>query len=159
MRDRPARIGEILVHMGVVTTDQCERALEVQDAEGGAFGQIVERLFGVPPEAVERAWATQYALLGGTIDAGTIRPESEALALVQARQAWQFGVLPIRVARGEVELCATEETLPRALRFTAWGLPHACSFVVATSNRDFERALTRWYPQGAGLTPGGCRAT
>ncbi|MDX9910423.1 MAG: hypothetical protein RBS39_01190 [Phycisphaerales bacterium] len=158
MRDRPARIGEILVHMGVLTTDQCERALELQDVEGGAFGQIVENLFGVPPEAVERAWATQYALLSGTIDPGTIRPEVSVLSLVQPRQAWQFGVLPIRLSRGEVELCATEETLPRALRFTAWGLPHACSFLVATSIRDFERALTRWYPEGMGLAPGGLQS-
>ena len=157
MRDRPARIGEILVHMGVLTSDQCDRALEVQEVEGGPFGLIVEKLFGVPPEAVERAWATQYALLSGTIDPESIRPDAAALALVEARQAWQFGVLPIRLSHGEVELCSTEAALPRALRFTGWGLPHACSFLVATDTRGFERALTRWYPEGAGLIAGGVR--
>ena len=53
------RIGETLVRMRVLTTEQVDAVLAEQATTHEAFGTIAERLFDVPADTIERAWIEQ----------------------------------------------------------------------------------------------------
>ncbi|MCA9299316.1 MAG: hypothetical protein KDA28_09630, partial [Phycisphaerales bacterium] len=111
--------------------------------------QIAEDHFGIRPDAVERAWARQYGMLTDHVDPRHAPIAPDLLALIDRRQAWQFGVLPLRDAMGELVLCTTEDRLPRAMRFASWRLNHPTSFVLSDEDALSE-ALAILYPM-AGL--------
>ncbi|MGD9692579.1 MAG: hypothetical protein AB7G17_11215 [Phycisphaerales bacterium] len=139
------RLGEILVSRGVLSAEQVEGALAEQAEYGGAFGDIVERMFGVSAGEVERAWAEQYAGLAEQVDPRDEIVERDALLSVSARQAWQFRLLPLRRDGEEMVLCTTQEHLPRALRFVYRSLKERCSFVIAEPGALGE-ALEEHFP-------------
>jgi hypothetical protein len=71
--------------------------------------------------------------------------------MVTHRQAWQFAMLPLRYASGELIACTTQMHLARALRFAAWRVPGPVRFVLATPGHLGE-ALQAQYPV-PGLMP------
>lgn len=150
------RLGEILVARGMLSQEQVRGALSEQEAYGGAFGDIVERMFGVCPREVERAWASQYADIAERIDPRDEIIELDALLALSARQAWQFGLLPLRRENDELILCTTEEHLPRALRFVYRSLREKCSFVI-TDAETLGEALEEHFPM-PGLSAASVRA-
>jgi hypothetical protein len=145
------RLGDLLVEWGVITPAQRDGVLEYQHLSGRPFGEIAERLFGVSPSIIEKAWAEQYNTLAPRIDPRREIVDSEALALIDRRQAWQFRVLPIGYSGTELMVCTTKEHLVRAMKFISWKVPDACYFVLAEPLALGE-ALATHYPM-AGMTP------
>jgi hypothetical protein len=149
-------LGDLLVKHNVLTSQQRDLVLEAQKTRGGPFGVIAEEMYGVSPNAVERAWAEQYASFAPTIDPRAFNVQPRAVELINRRQAWQFKVLPLEVRSdryGNPTLlaCTTQEHLVRALRFTGWKLGHQCQFVLANALAMGE-AMCLHYPM-AGMTP------
>ncbi|MBX3363348.1 MAG: hypothetical protein KF866_01175 [Phycisphaeraceae bacterium] len=144
------RLGDLLVQRGVLTGAQRDQIVEVQLTSGRPFGELAERLFGVSPSAIEGAWATQYAMLAPKIDPRLRVPSAKVLGLVERRQAWQFGVLPIEFEGHDLVVCTTEAHLARALRFCGWRIVHPCSFVI-TDLATLGEALDLHYPM-AGMS-------
>lgn len=160
------RLGDLLVRHGDLTPAQRDQILTAQRDLGRPFGVLAEKMFGVKPEAVERAWAAQYASIAPNIDPRVERVDPDALALVERRQAWQFHVLPMRfvspeenslAATDELMVCTTQDSLVRALRFMGWRLGHFCRFVLADPV-ELGEALMRHYPM-AGMKPDDVCAT
>ncbi len=147
----PLRFGDLLVVSGVLTAEQRDQVLEEQRLVARPFGELAERMFGVDPDTIEQAWATQYESLAGVIDPGTVDIDPDAAIVVTPRQAWQFKVLPLRFEHGELMLCTPRQNLPRALRFAATQLAESCFFVVAEPEPMAE-VLQRLYPM-PGLGP------
>lgn len=150
------RIGDLLVRQGVLTQEQVDDILVEQRVVGRPFGELAERLFGVSPRAVERAWAEQYSQISGVYNLRSAAFDPEALALVNARQAWQFRVLPVRFSGDELTICSTKDHLVRALRFVGWKLESPVHFVLAEPEQLGEM-LVRYYPLGgmsAGMVTG-----
>lgn len=144
------RLGEMMVHRGLLTEDQVETILAEQRDCGGAFGDIAERMFGLDASDVELLWAEQYASITDRVNPERARIDPDALALVSRRQAAQFRVLPLRVDDGgELVVCTTEEDLPRALRFVYRVLGRPSYFVLADDPESFDRALATHYPHSA----------
>lgn len=139
------RLGEILVNRGVLTAEQVTDVLNVQSTSGTPFGALAERMFGVSPEAIEDAWAAQYARLTRTIDPRTEDLCPEALKLITRRQAWQFRVIPVRFDEAELLIATTQDHLRRALRFATRVLGVPSYFVMAEPVAMGE-ALCRIYP-------------
>ncbi len=139
------RLGDLLVRQGVLTEHQRDQILDFQRTHARPFGELAETLFGVAAEAVEQAWATQYAMLADTVDPRDARVRPDALSLVSRRQAWQFKVLPMGLEDGEVRVCTTKEHLARALRFVGWRVCAPCHFVLAEAEHLGE-ALMSHYP-------------
>lgn len=139
------RLGDLLVRQGVLTETQRDEIVNFQRTHKRPFGELAETLFGVAPEAVEQAWALQYAMLAESVDPRRAEVGAEALDLVSRRQAWQFKVLPLGVSAGEVRVCTTQEHLARALRFVGWRVCAPCHFVLAQAEHLGE-ALMRHYP-------------
>jgi hypothetical protein len=146
----PMRLGDLLVRHGVLDDEQRDDVLRQQRISARPFGLLAEEMFGVDPRAVERAWAAQYADYAEEVDPEAERPTADALRVIEPRQAWQFGVLPLRIEHDELVLATTEGQLARALRFAGWRLPFQCRFAVCEEER-LARAIERHYPM-AGMT-------
>ncbi len=145
------RLGQLLVEAGVLTDRQVEDVLQTQQRTGQPFGVLAERQFNVDPEAIEDAWAQQYAGLTRTIDPECEIFDEQAMSLVTRRQAWQFKVLPIRFDGCELLIATTQRHLRRALRFATNVIGVPVFFVMADSNA-LGAALCRHYPL-PGLEP------
>jgi len=140
-----SRLGDVLVHRGVMNAGQVDRVMAEQDRTGEPFGVLCERLYNVHPNDVEAAWGEQYARLTMRIDPASEAFDSAVIGLVDRRQAWQFGCLPVRWDGREIMVVTSEANLVRAHRFCTRGIPHAV-FIVLCEQEDLERALQRWYP-------------
>ncbi len=145
------RIGRILIDQGVLTEEQVEIILKRQQEQNKPFGWLCEQLFNIPSEAVELAWAAQYARLTRTIDPSIEVFDEGARSLITRRQAWQFCILPIRFDGAELMMATTQAHLRRALRFASSVIPVPLYFVMAAPNALGE-ALCARYPL-PGMTP------
>lgn len=143
------RLGDILVERGVLTQTQRDLIVEHQRLHPRPFGLLAEEMFGVSPRDVESAWAAQFARIAERVDAATERPGADALAMIETRQAWQFGVLPLRIEYEELVIATTEDRLARALRFSGWRVPMPCRFVLCDEEPLYD-AMANHYPM-AGL--------
>jgi type IV pilus assembly protein PilB len=145
------RLGQLLIEAGVLTTQQVQRIVAEQHRTGTPFGLLSEQMFGIDPDAIEQAWALQYASMSREVDPQRERIEPQALSLVTRRQAWQFRILPMRFDDGELMMATTQQHLRRALRFATavMGVP---VFLVLTSPQALGEALCRHYPL-PGMTP------
>ncbi|MCP4839830.1 MAG: hypothetical protein GY894_10810 [Planctomycetes bacterium] len=146
------RLGHLLVRNGILESSQVDRALIEQDRTGEPFGATCERLFGIDPRDVERAWADQYASLTQKISLRDEVLDSEVLSLLTRRQAWQFGAMPIRWDGGELMVATTSDLLVRAHRFLSGTLTFPVFFVM-TSREDLAATLQRVYPLPGGALP------
>jgi type IV pilus assembly protein PilB len=146
------RLGDLLVRNGALTESQRDSVLDYQRLTGRPFGELAERLFGVGQQAVEQAWAEQYAAIAQRIDPRAEAVDPEALALIDRRQAWQFRIMPVRFEAAELMLCTTQDHLVRALKFAGWRI-RAASFMVLADPLSLGEALMRHYPM-AGMNPG-----
>lgn len=139
------RLGELLVQRGAITEAQRVEILDYQRVHHRPFGLLAEQMFGVSPRAVEQAWAAQYAAVADRVDACAAEVQAAALALVHRRQAWQFGVLPLRIDGGEVVVATTQAGLARAMRFIGWKVEQPARYVIAEEG-SLRAALSRHYP-------------
>ena len=147
-----SRLGQLLVRKNVLNARQVDRALAEQNRTGAPFGLICERLFDVDPRVVERAWADQYAGLTQSIDLDTEILSPGILAMVTRRQAWQFGVVPVKWDQGELMIATTSSMLVRAHRFVTRTLDRP-TFFVMSSQEGLVRALAREYPLPGATLP------
>lgn len=145
------RLGEVLVEHGVLNEEQVARVLKRQGETGQPFGALCEGMFRIDPDAIENAWAMQYATLTRTLDPRHESFDSAALELVSRRQAWQFRVLPIRFDDRELMMVTTRRHLRRALRFAnnVLGVP---VYLVMAEPLALGEALQRHYPM-PGMSP------
>lgn len=143
-REYTMRIGEMLVRMGVLKASQVEAILEEQQSQNEPFGAIAERMFGVSPDTIERVWIEQTQDRATLFDpnAGV---DDEARELVVRRQAWQFGIVPIRLDDGYLVAVTSRKQLPRAVRFATRVLGMAVRFEIA-DDETLSALLTHQYP-------------
>ncbi|MCH2137673.1 MAG: hypothetical protein MK074_01295 [Phycisphaerales bacterium] len=139
------RLGDVLIRQGVMTAAQVDHVLVQQRRTGDPFGVLCEKLYDVDPRAVEHAWGTQYATLTQRVDPATEAVDPAALGLIDRRQAWQFGCVPVRWDGAEVMVVTSEANLVRAHRFCTRAIEHPV-FLVLCEPEDLHTALTRWYP-------------
>jgi len=139
------RLGDLLVDRGILTDAQRIEILEEQRTTSRPFGELAERLFDVSESVIEEAWAEQYAGLAERVDPRVEPIDPDVIKLVDRRQAWQFGVLPLKRDGDEVIVCTTTTNLPRALRFVGWRIPRMCVFQIATAEQ-LAQALQVHYP-------------
>jgi hypothetical protein len=145
------RLGQILIDSGLLDASQVDAILECQQRTGEPFGVLAERMYDINPDAVENAWASQYASLSSNLGLSLQAVEPRALELITRRQAWQFRILPIRFDHGELMMATTQQHLRRALRF-ATGVMGVPVCLVTAEPEALGAALCRHYPL-PGMTP------
>jgi hypothetical protein len=138
------RIGEMLVRMGVLNREQVEEILDEQQSSNDAFGAIAERLFNISPDTIERAWIEQTQERATIFDAER-GIDDDARELVVRRQAWQFGIVPLRLDDGYLIAATSRKQLPRAVRFATRVLGMPVQFEIAEDD-ELSQLLTIQYP-------------
>ncbi|MDP7029101.1 MAG: hypothetical protein QF733_02650 [Phycisphaerales bacterium] len=151
-----APLGHLLVRNGVLNDGQVRRALDEQARTGVPFGVACEQLFSIDPRDIEDAWADQYAGLTRTVDLRSEQVDPAATGIVERRQAWQFGVFPVRWDGGELMVATTSSLLVRAHRFMSRHRSDPVYFVM-TSREGLVDALQRAYPLPGAVLPRPCR--
>ncbi len=144
---KPLRLGEVLIEQGMLTESQVDAILREQRETNRPFGVIAESLCSISTEAIEDAWACQYAQNTRTIDPFVEIPRTEAKEMITTRQAWQFRCLPMSLEGETLVIATTPKHLRRALKFATSVLCRPAYFVMATENR-LAAALTEHYPIG-----------
>jgi hypothetical protein len=143
------RLGDVLVEQGTMTEAQRDSVLSAQQSSGRPFGVLAEEMFGVCPKAMERAWQAQFAARAEMVSADDLRPQRDALDLINRRQAWQFKLVPMRVrvdAAGiEVTIATSPANLARALRFASRSIGTRCVLEVCEEGVLLD-ALEAHYP-------------
>lgn len=134
------RLGDLLVRSGALTEEQRDLAALANAKSGKPFGVIAEQLFNVPARTVEAAWAEQFAIYADHISGEALTPAPEAVVAIEPRQAWQFGLLPLRYEGEELIAATSKQRLPRAMRFVGWAMPIPCRFVL-TDDDSLKVAL------------------
>jgi hypothetical protein len=138
------RIGEMLVRLGVLKPAEVEAILEEQEATNEPFGTIAERMFAVSPDTIVRVWIEQTQDRATLFDADR-GIDDDARELVIRRQAWQFGIVPLRLDDGYLIAATSRKQLPRAVRFATRVLGMAVQFEVA-EDETLARLLAHQYP-------------
>jgi hypothetical protein len=153
------QIGQLLVEQGVLTAKQVEQIIKVQQTTHRPFGDLAERLFGIDPRAVEDAWVEQYVRTVGVIDLNELQIETEALRVLNRRQAWQFHLLPINReappaqpdtkdlpgAVSNLNVATSGEGLVRAVNFAVRKLDDPIHFLIA-EREQLREFLMKHYP-------------
>jgi hypothetical protein len=139
------QIGQLLIEQGVLTRKQVDHILVVQKQSHRPFGDLAERLFGVDPRAVEDAWVEQYVRTVGVVDLNEQHVETEALRMLNRRQAWQFHTLPLHRKNSDLHMATSADNLVRAVNFSGKKLDEPVYFLIAEREqlRDF---LMKHYP-------------
>lgn len=141
------RLGEILVHDGLLTDQQRLKIIEAQKSGARPFGLLAEEMFGLSARSIEQAWAKQFSDIADWIDPLDVQIAANALATIERRQAWQFRCLPLWFDRHELLLATDVVSLPHAMRFVGWRVPDPCRFLLATP-QALNNALQAYYPMG-----------
>lgn len=139
------RMGELLVRAGVLTATQVEAVLAEQKQTGRPFGDLAERMFNVPGDAVEDAWIEQYVHFGTEVDLATQRMDIDVLRVLNRRQAWQFKLLPLRYESEELVLATARSNMKRAVNFAWRRLSDPIYFVLA-ERPQLDQFLQTHYP-------------
>lgn len=139
------RIGELLVERGLLTQDQVQIILELQQSSHRPFGDLAEYLYGVNPRQVEDAWVEQYVRTTGIINLEEQEIDIDCLRRINRRQAWQFHVLPLHRDGAEICMATHPKGLVRALNFAGKTVEDPIFLMIAEREQlcDF---LMRHYP-------------
>ena len=86
----------------------------------------------------------QYTSVAPRVKLAQINIDKRFLGLVNKRQAWQFGLLPMGVEEGCVMIATTKKMLSRAHRFASRQIDLPFILVIAETE-DFEAALGNTY--------------
>ncbi|MEM7755070.1 MAG: hypothetical protein AAF297_05475 [Planctomycetota bacterium] len=143
------RLGDLLIKRGALTEEQRDSILEHQRRHPRPFGLLAEQLFGVSPKVVEQAWAEQFAAVAEWVDLSETPTSPECVEMLDRRQAWQFGVVPLRFEDHELVIATSKQHLARAMRFVGWRVEYPARFVLCSSE-DLHDALSERFPM-AGL--------
>lgn len=139
------RLGEFLVKQGVLNEAQVDEILEAQKESGRPFGDLAERMFNIPPETIESAWCDQFTQVSAHVKPIDEAIDPDIFGVIERRQAWQFGVVPLRREGQEVVMVTTRSHLSRATRFAGWHMREPVYFVLCEPG-ELEEALKTHYP-------------
>ncbi len=148
MTEKPnsIKIGQILIEQSVLSEQQVFEIIEAQRNTSRPFGVLAEQMFDVTLESIEAAWVEQYARFTGEIDLEQYEIDTEALKLINRRQAWQFELLPIRYQPdGDLLMAASRRRLARSVAFVANRLEPVVFFRIADS-QQLRGFLKEHYP-------------
>jgi hypothetical protein len=143
---RGIQIGQLLVEQGALTEAQVQHILKVQRMSHRPFGDLAERLYGINPKAIEDAWVEQYVRIAGVVDLDSQEMETDALRMLNRRQAWQFHLLPInRDEQSDLNMATSAENLVRSVNFSARKLDEPINFLIA-ERKQLREFLMKHYP-------------
>ena len=139
-----AKFGELLGRLVPLTGQDVAEILEEQKMSHRRFGQIALSWGLCQPEHVWQAWCEQLSNYPERIDLDRIGIDTQAIGLIPAEVARQFGVIPIRALSRRMVVAASEQTLDDAVENLPRLLSQQVQFVVADADQ-IRRAIATHY--------------
>ncbi len=136
------RLGDVLLSEQALSPEQLATALNLQMESGRQLGTILVDQGLVDAHALTQALATQLGL--PTVDLRRERPTAEALATVPEPIARQFGIVPLRLVEGVLDV-AVSDGASAAVRAALKDLPVASVNVHLAPPGDVAIALNTHY--------------
>jgi type IV pilus assembly protein PilB len=87
------RLGDMLLEAEVITAEDLQRALEIQQSSGERLGSILIKLEIVDSRMLSELLGAQHSVDG--VDLRDTKPSKEALALITPEMARRLGCLPL----------------------------------------------------------------
>lgn len=143
------RLGELLVHEGLLTPEQLAEALAEKRTTRDRLGEIVVARGWATEAQIARTLATQYHLEFADLDASP--PNPAAAALLPEKFARRYRAVPVRFADERVVVAVADPTNVLASDDLRIALGLELQLVVATES-DITAALERLHP-GDGRDP------
>lgn len=141
------RIGDFLVREVPLTRLDVEEVLAEQSLSsraGQSFGQVALELGLCSPEHVWKAWAAQLRDGPREIDIDEVGIDAQALYMMPADIAIEYGVVPVRFVSDTLIVAASPDRLERAQRDLPSRLGTEIRFALASEN-DISRAIEVCY--------------
>jgi type IV pilus assembly protein PilB len=108
--DQRSRLGDVLLSEQVLSPEQLAAALNLQLDSGRQLGAILVEQGLLDPRALTRALGTQLGL--PTVDLRRESPSPDALAKVPETTAREFGIVPIRLTDGVLDVAVADGVSP-----------------------------------------------
>lgn len=137
-------IGKILRDMGIITQEQIDAALHVQEASGDVLGEILVDLNFVTRDEMAAAIALQHNL--EYIDLGHFVPRNKALELVDKEFALLNMVLPLKIEDDVLVIATAWPNADEVLEYLQDTSKHKVRFVVSNPD-EIGKYLQLYYEQ------------
>jgi type IV pilus assembly protein PilB len=143
-----ARFGDLLRRVVPLSPQDVAEILDAQAVSRRRFGEIALSWGLCQPEDVWQAWIAQLAHRIERVDLRQIGIDTQALKLVPAAIAREFGVVPVRALCNQVILATTDDAYPRALSDIPPLIAAEVRFVLC-EQEQLDEALAVLYAPGA----------
>lgn len=140
--EQRSRLGEVLVTSHMLSPEQLAAALNLQQESGRQLGTILVEQGLLDARALTQALGTQLGL--PTVDLRRERPTAEALALVPEATAREFGIVPIRVIDGVLDIAVADGS-NQAMRDAVAALAVESVNLYLAPHSDLQTALMTNY--------------
>ncbi|HEY4378617.1 MAG TPA: ATPase, T2SS/T4P/T4SS family, partial [Acidimicrobiales bacterium] len=136
------RLGEVLIAQDVVTQEDVDAALAIQEESGVRLGEILQAEKLVTADEMVAALAEQFGL--AVVDLGRLEPEVDTVALLEESVARSLHVVPIRPAGGGYEVVTSDPAQPDLVDSVQAAMGAEITLVLS-SPADVDRVTDRVY--------------
>ncbi len=137
-------IGEILVEREIITPHQLERALEVQQKEGGLIGEIIVRLGFATEEKIAQCLSFQYGFPYLPLENYEI--SEEVLKLVPVNVCQHYCLIPLDKIGNTLTVAICDPLNKEAIEDLEELTSLNIQVFVSTSS-DIRKAIEKYYKQ------------
>ncbi len=144
-------LGQILLAQDVIDEKQVEDAIRLQNDAGLKFGQALIKMGHITDVHLARALARQAKL--PFVDLSKGRIAAEVIELIPANLAEEYGIVPIKVQKGEVIVAIADPMQVFNLENLTFMLNMKFRCAIAAES-DLKEAFRRYYAVDADLSEG-----
>ncbi len=136
------QLGELLIERGIITQNQLEKALAVQQERGGLIGEVLVELEFVKEDEIAQTLTAQYGFPYLPLSNYDVNPD--IANIVPGRVARQYLLIPIDKIGNNLTLAMSNPLNVQAIEDVE--LLSGCSVqsFVSTSS-DIKRAIAKYY--------------
>lgn len=143
------RLGELLVETGLLSPENLEKALTVQQSKKGRLGEVVVEMGLATEEEIAQALAVQLGV--PILDLPQTPVEPQAIELIAEKVARKHLILPIAVEQRELHVAMADPLSFEAIEDVRFASGYAIRASVATRSQILW-AIDHHYHLGASLT-------
>ncbi|MFA5388913.1 MAG: hypothetical protein WC312_04065 [Candidatus Omnitrophota bacterium] len=136
------QLGELLVEMNLITSDQLKRALETQKDKGGLLGQVLVDLGYVSEEAIAQAITAQYGFPYLPLESYEI--DAEIVKIVPKNVAVQYCLIPVDKIGTNLTIAMANPLNSQAVEDIALLSGLYVQLFVSTAS-DIKKAIEKYY--------------
>lgn len=136
------KLGELLVEHKVITTDQLEKSLIVQQGKGGLLGEILVSLGFCNEEAIAQVLTVQYGF--PFLPLSNYEVDTEILKIIPENVARQFVLIPIDRVGNTLTVAMSNPLNQQAIEDLE--MMTECDILVFVSTTtEIRKAIDRYY--------------